>query len=127
MKARKFVSHELLASIDVLNSLNGGVSEPLMSLTQFQDHREIRLKVPGVSEQNLKVEIHNNQLSVFHTIHLTSGGLPVELPKVVYNNPIPYFVDATRITASAEDGFLIVTLPFNALAEGYDRKISIES
>ncbi len=47
MKTRKFVSNELLASIDVLNSLNGGVSEPLMSLTQFQDHREIQFESAG--------------------------------------------------------------------------------
>jgi HSP20 family molecular chaperone IbpA len=127
MKARKFVSNELIASIDVLNTLNGGVSKPLTKLKQFEGHREIRVKVPGVKEENLKVEIHNHVLRVFYSILVISDGLTIEVPKVVYNKPIPYFVDATRITAVYEDRFLIVTLPFNSLTEGYQRKISIES
>ena len=126
MKARKLISNELLASIDVLNTLNGGVSEAQMKLKQFQDYRKIRVKVPGVSQENLKVEIHDNMLSVFYTFHLQSDGVWIEVPKVVYNKSIPYFVDASRITASYQDGFLIVTLPFNELAEGYHRKVSIE-
>jgi len=126
MKDRKFASNELLASIDVLNTLNGGVSEAQMILKQFPDHHKIRLKVPGVNEENLKVEVHNNMLSVFYTFHLQSGHLPIHVPKVVYNKPIPYFVDAARITASYEDGFLIVTLPYNEMAEGYHRKVSID-
>ena len=126
MKKRKFASNELLASMDVLNTLNGGVSEPAMVLKQFPDHREIRLKVPGVNEENLKVEVHNNTLSVFYTFHIQSDNLPIHVPKVVYNKPIPYFVDAARISASYEDGFLIVTLPYNEMAEGYHRKVSID-
>jgi|SRR5882762_4245552 len=127
MKTRKFISNELLASIDVLNTVNGGVSEPQLTLKQFQDHREVQLKVPGVKEENIKVEIHNNILSVFYNFHLQSAGLPIQVPKVVYNKPIPYFVDAARITALYEDGFLIVTLPYNEMAEGYHRKVSIDS
>ena len=126
MKERKFINNELLASIDVLNTLSGGVSEPQMILKQFQDHREIQIKVPGVNEDSLKVEVHNNILSVFYTFHIQSGDLPLHVPKVVYNKSIPHFVDAARITASYEDGFLIVTLPYNELADGYHRKISID-
>jgi HSP20 family molecular chaperone IbpA len=127
MKTRKFVSDELLASIDVLNTLSGGVSEPQTTFKQFQDHREIQLKVPGVKEENMKVEIHNNMLSVFYNFHLQSDSLPIQVPKVVYNKPVPYFVDAARITATYENGFLIVTLPYNEMAEGYHRKVSIDS
>ncbi len=126
MKARKLISNELITSIDVLNTIGGGVTEPRLSLKQFQGHREIRLKVPGVSEDNLKVEIRNGTLSVFHIVLVQSDGTPMTLPKVVYNNAIPYFVDTTRISATYEDGFLIVTLPFNSQAEGYHRNVSIE-
>jgi|GEM_PF-484253 len=127
MKSRKLISNELLASIDVINTLSGGVSEPQMTLKQFQDHREVRVKVAGINEEDLKVEIHNNMLSVFYNFHIQSDGMPIVMPKVVYNKPIPYFVDATRITASHENGFLIVTLPFNEMAEGYHRKVSIDN
>ncbi|HEV8512165.1 MAG TPA: Hsp20/alpha crystallin family protein [Cyclobacteriaceae bacterium] len=127
MKERKFISDELLSSIDVLNTLSGGVSEPQLTLKQFQDHREIQLKVPGVKEENMKVEINNNILSVFYNFHLQSGSFPLQVPKVVYNKPIPYFIDAARITATFEEGFLVVTLPYNEMAEGYHRKVSIDS
>jgi len=125
MKARKLISTELLTSIDVLNTLNGGVSEPHMSIKQFQDHREVRVKVPGVAEENLKVEIHNNILNIFYSVNLQAASEWIEVPRVIYNNPIPYFVDSPRITATYEDNFLIVTLPFNSLAEGYHREVSI--
>lgn len=127
MKERKFISNELLSSIDVLNTLSGGVSEPRLTLKQFQDHRKIQLKVPGINEESMKVEIHNNILSVFYSFNLQSDNFPVQVPKVVYNKPIPYFIDASRITASYENGFLIVTLPYNEMAEGYHRKVSIDS
>src|SRR5579862_784055 len=99
MKNRKFLSDELLASIDVLNSLSGGVSEPQTKLKKFQGHSEITLRVPGVNTEDLKVEIHNNMLSVFYTFSLQSDVLSIDMPRVVYNKPVPYFVDVTRITA----------------------------
>src|SRR6267154_46664 len=123
MKTRKFISNELLASIDVLNTVNGGVSEPQLKLKQFQDHREIWVKVAGVSEESLKVEIHNNLLRVFYSMNVATGGISFEIPKVVYNKPIPYFVDLAKIFASCDDEFLVVTLPFNELT-GYHREVS---
>src|SRR5437879_507829 len=111
MKPRKFLSNELLASIDVLNTLQGGVSEPQLKLKQFSDHREIRVKVPGVKEENLRAEIHNNILTVFYSFQIQSDSLLIEVPKVLYSKPIPYFVDASKIKASYENDFLTVTLP----------------
>jgi HSP20 family molecular chaperone IbpA len=126
MKEKRFVSDELLASINVLNTLNGGLSEPQMKLKQFSDHREIRVKVPGVKEEHLRAEIHNNVLSVFYTIAIQSAGMRIEVPKVLYSKQIPYFVDADKISASFENDLFRVTLPFNSLAKGYHRNISIE-
>ncbi len=130
MKTRKFLSNELLASIDVLNTLSGGVSEPIIKRKQFEDHRELKLKVPGVSEEALKVEIHNNILSVFYTFSLQSDELSIDMPRVVYNKPIPYFacLDVTRITGQTFGaGYLFVILPFNALAKGYHRTVSTKN
>jgi HSP20 family molecular chaperone IbpA len=126
MKERRFVTDELLASIDVLNTLGGGLSQPQMKLKQFSNHREIRLKVPGVKEENLHVEIHNNVLSVFYTIFIQSNLELIEVPKVIYNKQIPYFVDAEKISASFKDELFTVTLPFNSMAQGYHRSVTTE-
>lgn len=116
MKAKRFVSAELLTSIDVLNTLNGGVSERQLVLKKFPDHREIWVKVPGVKENDLKAEIHDNILRVRYSFLLQSDNLQVEVPKVVYNKPIPLNVDVEAITASFENDYLVVKLPFTMLA-----------
>jgi len=115
MKAKRFASDELLTSIDVLNTLNGGVSEHQLKLRKFSDHREVWVKVPGVKEKDLKAEIHDNTLRVRYSFLLQSDDLWVEVPKVVYDGVIPDNVDIEAITASYEDDFLIVKLPFASL------------
>lgn len=121
------MSSELLTSIDVLNTITGGASEPQMSFSQHPDHREIRVKVPGIKVENLRTEIHNNILSVFYTFHILSDNLWIEVPKIIYKKPIPYFVDPDRITASYKNALMTVTLPYNSMAQGYHRTVSAKS
>jgi hypothetical protein len=116
MKAKRFVSDELLTSIDVLNTIYGGVSEHQLVLKKFPDHREVWVKVPGVKENDLKAEIHDNVLKVRYSFLLQSDNLWVEIPKVVYNKAIPQNVDVEAITAAYENDFLVVKLPFMSMA-----------
>jgi HSP20 family molecular chaperone IbpA len=126
MKDRRMISDELLYSIDVLNTLNGGMSEPIVDLQQYENYREIKCTVPGLQEGALQVEIHNNFLSIYYKLSIESDGKEVQIPRVVYYKPIPYFIDVTKISATVEDRFLNVILPFNELANGYHKKISIK-
>jgi hypothetical protein len=80
MKAKRFVTDELLTSIDVLNTLQGGVSEHQLKLKKFPDHREVWVKVPGMKEKDLKAEIHDNVLRVKYSFLLQSDNLWVEVP-----------------------------------------------
>lgn len=116
---------DLVTSVDVLNTIHGGVSEPFLSVTEDSEGREMRIRVPGVNKEALQVEIVNNQLSVFYFIPIQSAGKLVQMPQVVYNQPLPYFVEASRIKATFEENELIVELPFNELSNGYNRKIKI--
>ena len=124
-KKMKQISAELLSSIDVLNTLNGGTSEATVLLKQLEDHREVRVFVPGISHEGLRVEIHNNYLTVFYLQDIVSGKGAVQVPKVVYSKQIPYFIDAEAIHAGFEGKYLLVTLPYNPLANGYHRSITI--
>jgi hypothetical protein len=67
----------------------------------------------------------DNQLSVFYCIPIYSNGKLMQMPQIVYNNPIPYFVEVSKIKATYEENELIVELPFNELSGGYKRKIKI--
>jgi HSP20 family molecular chaperone IbpA len=116
---------DLITSIDVLNTLNGGVSEPQMNMNHHEQYREIKLKVPGIKQEDVHVEVHNNNLSIYYFINVLSNEKLVQLPRFVYNRNVPYFIDINKINARLEEEELIVKLPFNTLANGYHKDIKI--
>jgi HSP20 family molecular chaperone IbpA len=120
------ISEELIRSIDVANTLQGGITEPLLKLTQYRGYFKIDLKVAGVEENKMHVKINNNQLIVFFERSIVSNGEVVNFPYVVYNRPIPYFIDAKKIRAQFNEGTLSVRLPFNELANGFHRDVPID-
>jgi HSP20 family molecular chaperone IbpA len=115
----------LLTTVDLLNTLNGGVSEPYLSYREDAEGREVRVRVPGVSKELLQVEINNNQLSVYYHIPMETSGKQVFLPKEVINQTLPYFIEIPGIQATYEENELVVRLPFNELSNGYNRKVPI--
>ena len=116
---------DLVTSVDVLNTVHGGVSEPFLSIREERDGREVHVRIPGVDKEAMQVEINNNKLSIFYLIPILSVGKMIHMPQVVYDQSIPYFVEASKIKASYEGNKLIVNLPFNKLSNGYNRKIEI--
>jgi len=113
----------LITSVDVMNTLNGGRTEPVVKLTQFTNSREVRVKVPGIDPEKIEVEITENRVVIFYMISVKSAGKEVAIPYSVYNKQQPYFVDVSKIVAQIEDGELVVTLPYNQLANGYHRRV----
>lgn len=116
---------DLMTSIDVLNTVNGGVSEPQLNLGHFEEYRQIRLKVPGIKQEDVHIEIHNNTLSVYYFINIVSNEKLIQLPRFIYNKSIPYFVNISKISAVVEDNDLVINLPFNDLANGFHKEIKI--
>ncbi len=125
MKSTLNLPQELITSIDMMNTLNGGTSEPLTQLRKFQTYHEITVRVPGIDAEDIKIEINNNQLMVYYKIPMKSQGKKLTFPRILYNKDIPYFVNVHKIVASEEESSLIVHLPFNELADGYHRDISL--
>lgn len=121
MKKKKF--KDLLTSVDILNTLSGGTSEPFISIREEADRHEVRVRVPGIDKHKLQAEVHNNELIIFHMIPMESNGKAVQLPQIVYNNTIPYFVEINGIQAHYDDNVLVVELPFNEFSSGYSKRI----
>jgi HSP20 family molecular chaperone IbpA len=115
---------ELLTSVDVMNTLNGGRTEAKVKLSQLDNHREIRVRIPGIDSNGIEVEVHNDHVSIFYMMDLESMGKAMRLPYAVYNKQQPYFIDVSKINSTVEGGDLIVKLPFNELANGYHKKVS---
>ena len=119
--------NNILTTVDLLNTLNGGISEPYISYREDSNGREVRIRVPGVSKELLQVEVRDNQLSVFYHIPIETSGKQVFLPKEVVSQTLPFFIEIKGIHASYEDNELVVKLPFNELSNGYNRKVPIQS
>lgn len=121
MKKKKF--KDLLTSVDILNTLSGGTSQPFVSIREEADRHEVRARVPGIDKHKLQAEVHNNELIIFYMIPMESNGKAVQLPQIVYNNTIPYFVEINGIQAHYDDDMLVVELPFNEFSSGYSKRI----
>jgi len=124
MKNNKFL--DLLTSVDVLNTLNGGISEPQLSYHRHEHAREIRLYVPGIAIEEVRVEVHNNTLSIFYFIPVTANGEMIQMPQLIYSKVIPYYIDISKINSHGEANELVVMLPYNKLAKGYHRQIKLD-
>lgn len=114
---------DLLTSVDVMNTLNGGRVEPTVKLSQLENSREIRVKIPGIDAETINVDIHNNTVAIYYTLNIASVEKLMKIPYTVYNRQQPYFIDVSKINAQVEEGELIVKLPFNKLANGYHKKL----
>lgn len=117
---------DLLTSIDVLNTINGGVSEPYMSFTKNADGHEMRVRVPGINKESMQVEINNHELSVYYLMPLEVAGQLLQMPQVVYKQMIPYYIEAGGIKATYDQNGLVVKLPFNEESNDSHRKIEID-
>src|SRR5688572_13059638 len=113
----------LITSVGVMNTLNGGRTEPVVKLSQFTNSREVRVKVAGIDPEKIEVEIHENTVSIFYMINVATAGKQVAIPYSVYNKQQPYFIDVSKIVAQIEEDELVVTLPYNQLANGYHRRV----
>ena len=115
---------ELLTSVDILNTLHGGVSEPFLSLVENNEGREIRVRVPGVDRDSLKAEINNNELSIYYIIPVESNGHMINMPKVIYRDVLSLSIEVKAIEATYSDDELVIFLPYNQTTDGYKKKIS---
>jgi len=124
MKKKSYL--DLVTAVDVLNTINGGMSEPQLATQHGEEAREIRVKIPGIDRDAVHVEIHNNTLTIYHFTTIQSQKSLIDMPRIIYSKAIPYFVDINKIHARNEEENLIVSLPFNRLANGYHRNLRIK-
>jgi len=117
---------KLLTSVDVLNTINGGISEPFLSLQEQDSAREITVRVPGLTSESLQTEIVNNTLTIFYMIPININGQLMLVPQIIYNKTIPYFINTAKIDFLQRDHELVVRLPFNELRDGSTHRMELD-
>lgn len=125
-KSNELISN-LAATADVINLLSGGLSQPSIRLLQLTDAHQLEIKVPGVDPKTLSVEINNNTLTIYQLLEMTTAGELIRIPRLIYSHVIPHFINVRAVEASVgNDKRLLVRLPFNERANGYQRKVKIK-
>jgi HSP20 family molecular chaperone IbpA len=130
MKLSDSLVKNMVVTADLLNTINGGMSLPSTKMRKLEDCYELDVVAPGLSVENLKIEIHNRHLSVFHYLNYKAPNHTNEqegAPNIVHLMPIPFDVELDSITALYEEKHLKVIMPFNELAEGYFRSVDIDT
>ncbi len=115
----------IAASGDILNLISGGMSEPFIKLIPLTNAHQLEIKVPGVDAKTLVIEIKNNILWVYQIMNIVTGNQLVKVPRFIYKNAIPHFININGIEARVSGNKLLVQLPFNERADGNHRKVRI--
>lgn len=116
----------LALSGDIMNTLGGGISEPRIAFESSDVGQMLKIEVPGVDVSELNIEINYNRLTVFQGANQTPE-VTIPVPRIIFDKPIPYFIDVEKITAMVQGDVLNISLPFNERANGYHRRIGIKS
>ena len=111
MNTKVEISRKLLAEIDFLNTINGGVSETRVKKWASPDSYKIVVKAPGVNPDGLRVDVADKYCRVYHCIDVLEGD--EKLYHILATLPLTPDVDTSRISAQCkEDGRIIIIAPF---------------
>ncbi|TRX47313.1 Hsp20 family protein [Fulvivirga sp. M361] len=116
----------VLRNADVMNTLNGGMSQAKVSIRKEEDHFLITTTAPGVNPDLFKVEVVGQNILLYHMVQFNSSNNGLAIPRVLTSIPISMEMDYEKITAQVENGLLKVIVPFNEPFNGYHKPIDIK-
>ena len=125
MKAEISIPKQLLAEIDFMNTLNGGIAlSPIKASREKKGYR-MHIKLAGIDPENIKIVAENKRFMVYHTVSVLEGEGAV--PHYLVNLPLSPEVDIAHIRAHCEGDNLYIFAPFNDWQNGTRHVIDIEN
>ena len=132
MESKIKIPREMLMHIDFTNSINGGMSEPVVHLEKGTDGYQVTVKAPGIDSEDLQLEIVKDKMRLFHLLPIFSQNEESEEKwktiRFISTLTIPDGVDSDNITARYDESKrqLVLFLPFNHQQDDFRRKVDIE-
>ena len=132
MESKIKIPNEMLMHIDFSNTINGGLSEPVVHLKKGTDGYQVTVKAPGIESEDLQLEIVKDKIRLFHLLPIFSQSEESEeqwkTMRFISTLTIPDGVDSDNITAryDAVKRHLVLFLPFNHQQDDFRRKVDIE-
>jgi HSP20 family protein len=113
--------------------LENAVWSPLTDITENKDQYILKMDLPGVSKENLKLSFHDGELiisgerkqekedkdSKYHRIERTYG-------KYFRSFTLPQTIQADKINAEFKDGQLTITVPKSEEAKPKELEIKVK-
>lgn len=124
----KKVLRGLLEQGDILNTINGGVSQASLIKEQMDEYFSISVSAPSVPAEAFNVVLNDDQLIIFAVLPnstVQEDDQLFNIPMFYKSFDLPNYIDIENIEALHDDEQLIVTLPFK-LSARYNRKIDIK-
>jgi HSP20 family molecular chaperone IbpA len=119
----KVLIKNLATTAEIVNTINGGMASPVISVFKGKIEWTINARVPGVSPENLKLEIKDNELFIFQILENGFDGM--EIPYMLTMIHLSNRVELDAITAEYENGELFILLPLDEMSDGFFREIEI--
>ena len=118
MKTELSIPKELLANIDFLNTVNGGMAIATVKAWQDEDGYRLNLKASGFDTNKIKIETKDNRFLISYPVQVLNG--EAEMPYFFVNFPLDPKVDVSEISASIKkDETIALHAPFKK-SEGND-------
>lgn len=113
----------LAHTAELINAINGGMAQPKVQLEKSSQAWMLRMKVPGVSIENITIEVKDGFLFVFQ--NLSNDHSDMELPYMIEMLNLTSKIDMDSIYAEYVSGEILIHLPFDEMASGFEREIEI--
>jgi HSP20 family molecular chaperone IbpA len=132
MKAKIQIPQDILTAIDYANTTNGGMSEPVLSVSQDDKGYEVRIKTAGLEPDSFQVDVLNNRLWVYHLLPLFAerpdGMDNLQTVRTLGNLFLPNDVNVNKIAAHYEQSTreLNISLPYNHPTRNFRRHIDVD-
>jgi HSP20 family protein len=105
-----------------------GAWSPLAEVSEHDDAYLVRAELPGVSNDNVNIELHDRELAISGEVPEPQGRrhqTTRRSGRFEYRTYLPGDVNADQVTATLADGVLTVTLPKSEATK--PRRITITS
>jgi hypothetical protein len=114
----------LAKTAEIVNTINGGMSQAKLHMKKESDEWLLRFKVPGVGPDNLKIEVRNSQLFIFQILGADNSS-GIELPYLITSLVISPKIDFEGIIAEYDGEEICVHMPLDEMSDGHEREIEI--
>lgn len=124
MKVERNIVRNLARTADILNTINGGMSQTTIKIHSLENEWLIKVKTPGVELENLRLEVLDSHLYIHQMMEIDQNS-PEKAPYVIAMIPLIKQINVEEISATFEDGWTLIRLPFDEMVNGLDRQIKI--